>query len=186
MPNLGEFTEEIVLRTAKEQYEQGEARVALHVESVALLVVDMLDEFVKPQWSPYWVPDATRQASLIRRLQDDCRSMKVPVINIGYDTTLMGLDSPAPMRTVPIGAGEYEFIGQLFMQVSFYEEVASARGRSRGTQAHVQCIPRHIVGDHPSKSRCGHGHHRGDDDQLLLWGNGARSVLARVQHYLRL
>lgn len=128
MPDLGEFTEELVLQSAQEAYEQGEARVPLRIGSVALLVVDMLDEFVKPQWSPFWVPDATRQAPTIRRLQDACRAISVPVVNIGYETNLQGLDAPAPMRTVPIGAGAVPFLGRLFVKPAFYEEVAPQGG----------------------------------------------------------
>jgi len=128
MPNLGEFTKELVLQSAQDGYERGEARVPLQIGSVALLVVDMLDEFVKPQWSPLWVPDATRQAPTIRRLQDACRTMGVPVVNIGYETNLQGLDAPAPMRTVPIGAGVLPFLGKLFVKPAFYEEVAPQGG----------------------------------------------------------
>lgn len=128
MTKLGEFTKEYILQKAKEEYERGEARVPLHPEKTALLVVDMLDEFVKPNWCPYWVPDATRQAPTIRKLQDACRNMKVPVINIGYETSLMGLNFPGTLATVPIGAGAAEFIGQLFTEVKFYDEVVPQPG----------------------------------------------------------
>ncbi len=124
MTNLGEFTEELVLRQARDDYERGEAEVPLCVGSVALLVVDMLDEFVKPQWSPFWVPDATRQAPNIRTLQEACRGLHVPVINIGYATHLRGLDAPAPRQRMPLGRGALPFLSQLFIKPAFYEAVA--------------------------------------------------------------
>jgi nicotinamidase-related amidase len=128
MPDLGEFTEECVLRKAREGYPRGEARVSLRVGSVALLVIDRLGKFVQPRWSPFWVPEATRQAPLIRRLEDACRAMAVPVVHIGYQTTLRGLDTPAPMRAVPIGAGVAPFLDRLFVRPAFYEPVAPLEG----------------------------------------------------------
>ncbi len=128
MPELGEFTESLILQQAKIDYETGEANVPLRVGASALLIVDMLDEFVKPEWSPYWVPDATRQAPIIRALQDVCRELGVPVVNIGYETNLQGLDSPAPMRNVPIGTAMLPFLGQLFLEPAFFEQVAPQPG----------------------------------------------------------
>lgn len=37
-------------------------------EQCALLVIDMQDEFVKPGWTPFWVPEATKRAPRVRRL----------------------------------------------------------------------------------------------------------------------
>ena len=128
MPRLGEFTEEYVLQKAKADYDHGQAQVRLDPRKTALLVVDMLDEFVKPRWSPFWVPDATRQAPTIRKLQDACRQLKVPVINIGYETSLMGLNFPYPHIDVPIGSGASEFMGEIFTRVAFYHEVAPQPG----------------------------------------------------------
>jgi len=128
MPELGMFTEDWILEQAKRDYEAGEADVPLRVGSCALLVVDMLDEFVKPEWSPYWVPDATRQAAKIRALQDACRGLGVPVVNIGYETMLQGLDGPGPMHNVPIGGAILPFLGKLFLRPAFYEEVAPQPG----------------------------------------------------------
>lgn len=124
MPKLGEFTERDILEKARNDYDHGEARFPLYRDKAALLVVDMLDEFVKPQWTPYWVPEATRQAPRIRILQDACRRLKVPVINIGYETSLWGLNFPNALSHVPIGAGSSEFIGQIFTELRFYHEVA--------------------------------------------------------------
>ena len=128
MVKLGGFSEVEVLRRAKEAYDRGEAKVPLRPDKTALLVVDMLDEFVKPNWSPYWVPEATRQAPKIRFLQEVCRKLGVPVINIGYDTSMMGKNFPATLACVPIGSGLDEFAGELFTKAAFYPEVAPKPG----------------------------------------------------------
>jgi nicotinamidase-related amidase len=128
MTQLGEFSEEQVLSAGRAAYAGGEADAPLRVGSVALLVIDMLDEFAKPHWSPYWVPGATAQAPDIRRVQDVCRELGVPVINIGYETSLMGTNFPTWLRAVPIGQGLAEHVGKLFTKVSFYEPVAPQPG----------------------------------------------------------
>ena len=46
----------------------------------ALLVIDMQDEFVRPEWSPFWVPAATRMAPRLCGLIEHCRKVGVPVI----------------------------------------------------------------------------------------------------------
>jgi len=128
MTQLGEFSEQQVLSAARTAYDRGQADAPLCVGSVALLVVDMLDEFAKPHWSPYWIPNATAQAPDIRRVQDACRKLTVPVINIGYETSLMGTNFPPWLPAVPIGKGLSEYVGQLFTKVSFYEPVAPQPG----------------------------------------------------------
>ena len=67
---LGEFTEEFILEEAQRQYTEGEALIDVDPGRTALIVVDMMDEFVKPQWCPYWVPDATRQVPKILELRE--------------------------------------------------------------------------------------------------------------------
>ncbi len=128
MTQLGKFSEEQILSAARAGYDRGQASAPLHVGSVALLVVDMLDEFAKPHWSPYWIPDASAQAPVIRRVQDACRELKVPVINIGYETSLMGTNFPPGLAAVPIGQALGDYVGELFTKVSFYEPVAPQPG----------------------------------------------------------
>jgi nicotinamidase-related amidase len=128
IPQLGGFTEEMVLRKARRQYEEGRARIDIRPSGAALLVVDMLDEFVRPGWSPCWVPDATRQAPRIRGLQDACRRLAVPVIAIGYDPSIRGLGWPTSSGLLPNAQDDRDFAGQLFDRTRFYPEVAPVEG----------------------------------------------------------
>jgi isochorismate hydrolase len=75
-----EFSEERVLELAKKAYEEGDVAFDVIAEKCALLVIDMQDEFVKPHWSPYWVPEATRRVPQMKRLIEYCRSKNIPVI----------------------------------------------------------------------------------------------------------
>ena len=65
-PRMGEFTEEWVRQKAHRLYVEAEAQMDIEPGHTALLVIDMTDEFVKPHWSPYWVPAATRAVPRIR------------------------------------------------------------------------------------------------------------------------
>lgn len=65
------YTEEWVTARARGAYEHGRASFDVRPERTALLVIDMQDEFVRPGWSPYWVPAATRMAPRLRRLIED-------------------------------------------------------------------------------------------------------------------
>ncbi|MHA2315923.1 MAG: cysteine hydrolase, partial [Candidatus Hermodarchaeia archaeon] len=62
------YTEEQVLNLARRAYKEGNANFDVVPEKCALLVIDMQDEFVKPHWTPDWVPEATRQVPQIKRL----------------------------------------------------------------------------------------------------------------------
>ncbi|MFI7633045.1 cysteine hydrolase family protein [Nonomuraea sp. NPDC049400] len=95
------YTEEWVTSRARIAYEQGQASFTVRPERSALLVIDMQDEFVRPGWSPYWVPAATRMAPRLRRLVDHCRDAGVPVIWTIFDDTHLGLDRPHALRFLP-------------------------------------------------------------------------------------
>ena len=101
---LGEFTEEQVLSLTRGAYKQGVARFEVVPERCALLVIDMQDEFVKPHWTPDWVPDATRKVPKIRRLIEHCRGRDIPVIYTVYSGTHNYMDRP---RTGPCMPGRY-------------------------------------------------------------------------------
>ena len=81
---VGKFTEEQVLQLAKNAYQNGVSDFKIDPKKCALLVIDMQDEFVKPNWTPDWVPDATRKVSKIKRLIDHCRKNNIPVIYTIY------------------------------------------------------------------------------------------------------
>jgi nicotinamidase-related amidase len=117
---LGEFTEQDVLARAQKQYAEGRARIEIEPGATALIVVDMLDEFVKPGWCPFWVPDATRQVPRIERLLDAFREARLPVVHLGYETSLRGLNFPVTEWVVPISAGFEGLEHDLFQKVSFY------------------------------------------------------------------
>ena len=76
----GSFTENQVLSLARAAYERGDAGFEIVPEQCALLVIDMQDEFVRPHWTPDWVPEATRQVPRIKSLIEYCRRAQIPVI----------------------------------------------------------------------------------------------------------
>jgi nicotinamidase-related amidase len=69
----------------------------------------MQDEFVKPGWTPYWVPEATRRVSSIKSLMDFCRAKCIPVIYTAFGRTHRFLDRPKTGETMP---NRYQEIGQ--------------------------------------------------------------------------
>ncbi|WP_327328132.1 cysteine hydrolase [Streptomyces sp. NBC_01210] len=95
------YTEEWVTARARDAYEHGRASFKVRPECSALLVIDMQDEFIRPGWSPYWVPAATRMAPRLRRLVEACRAVSVPVIWTIFDDTHLGLDRPHALRYLP-------------------------------------------------------------------------------------
>jgi nicotinamidase-related amidase len=96
-----EYSEKYVLELVKKSYEEGEVKFDIKAEKCALLVIDMQDEFVKPYWSPYWVPEATRRVSQIKRLIEHCRNRKIPVIFTVYSKTHQYLDRPITLPQMP-------------------------------------------------------------------------------------
>ena len=99
--NIGKFTEQQVLDLAKKAYESGNAKFDIAPKKCALLVIDMQDEFVKPHWTPYWVPEATRQVPRIKSLVKHCREKKIPVIFTVYSKTHNYLDRPKTLPLMP-------------------------------------------------------------------------------------
>src|SRR5436190_7350997 len=84
-PRLGEFSEDWVRERGRRLYEEGEAKIDLDPAATALIVVDMIDEFVKPHWSPYWVPQATAAVPRLRRVIDAFHDAELPVIYLAYE-----------------------------------------------------------------------------------------------------
>jgi isochorismate hydrolase len=76
----GKFTEEEVYTLARRACAERSASFSISPDRCALLVIDMQDEFVKPHWNPFWVPEATRQVPNIKRLIEHCRTRAMPVI----------------------------------------------------------------------------------------------------------
>ncbi len=99
--NIGKFTEQQVLDLAEKAYESGNAKFDIAPKKCALLVIDMQGEFVKPHWTPYWVPEATRQVPRIKSLVEHCREKKIPVIFTVYSKTHNYLDRPKTLPLMP-------------------------------------------------------------------------------------
>ncbi len=98
---IGEFSEEEVLKLAQKAYGEGEAGFEIRPDKCALLVIDMQDEFVKPHWSPDWVPEATRMVPRVKKLIDHCRGKNIPVIYTVYCDTHNRLDRPKTGKFMP-------------------------------------------------------------------------------------
>jgi nicotinamidase-related amidase len=113
----GQFSERDVLGLARKAYDEGDAAFDIDPGTCALLVIDMQDEFVKPHWSPDWVPEATKQVPRIRRLIGHCRDNGIPVIYTVYSDTHRFLDRPATGRFMP---GRYSELDIDFS--AFYRE----------------------------------------------------------------
>jgi nicotinamidase-related amidase len=95
------FTEQEVLALAKRAYEKGRATFEVSPATCALLVIDMQDEFVKPGWTPFWVPEATRAVPRIKRLIQECRQKDIPVIFTAVARTHQKLDRPRSAALMP-------------------------------------------------------------------------------------
>jgi nicotinamidase-related amidase len=94
------FSEQEVLRLAEAAYSENPS-FAVDPKRAVLLVIDMQDEFVKPHWTPFWVPDATKIAKRVRRLLNFCRSKRIPVIFTAFARTHSYLDRPKTGAFMP-------------------------------------------------------------------------------------
>jgi nicotinamidase-related amidase len=95
-----EYTEHEVSSLANKAYSSNPS-FRVKRERCALLVIDMQDEFVKPGWTPFWVPEATKRVPQIKRLLESCRKSKVPVIFTAFAKTNNYLDRPASGDSMP-------------------------------------------------------------------------------------
>ncbi|UCE68009.1 MAG: cysteine hydrolase [Candidatus Zixiibacteriota bacterium] len=122
---IGEFSKQEVLGISRKAYEQGDAKFEIIAGKCALLVIDMQDEFVKPHWSPDWVPEATRQVPRIKNLIEHCRSKNIPVIYTIYSNTNNYLDRPISGKFMP---GRYYDLdidfSQFFVNSRIWHEIA--------------------------------------------------------------
>src|SRR5919201_259470 len=124
-PRLGDFSEAWVRERARRLYEEGEAMIDLDPKATALLVVDMIDEFVKPHWSPYWVPQATAAVPRIRRVIDAFHDAGLPVIYLAYEIGQKGLNTPVTDKLVPTTMDCAPWAKEdVWQRVVFYEDIA--------------------------------------------------------------
>jgi nicotinamidase-related amidase len=94
----------------------------------ALLIVDMIDEFVRPHWTPYWIPDATAQSPRIAAVADAFRAAGAPVIYLAYEVGLRGLNFPLTETRVPIGSGVKDYAGEILEKVAIWHELRPKDG----------------------------------------------------------
>jgi nicotinamidase-related amidase len=95
------YTEEIVLKAADEAYKMGDVKFDIKPDNCSLIVIDMQDEFVKPEWTSSWIPEATRQVPKIKRLIDHCRKKNIPVIYTAFKNTHAFKDRPKTGELMP-------------------------------------------------------------------------------------
>jgi nicotinamidase-related amidase len=95
------YSEKEVLELARRAYKSGEATIEIVTDACALLVIDMQDEFVKPHWTPYWVPEATRRIPTIRFLVETCRTLRIPVIFTAFAASHHNFDRPLTGARMP-------------------------------------------------------------------------------------
>lgn len=94
------FSEEQVLELARLAYES-DASFQIAPEKSALLVIDMQDEFVRPGWTPYWVPAATRMIAGVKQLIEHSRRQEIPVIFTAFADSHHGTDRPGSGALMP-------------------------------------------------------------------------------------
>ncbi len=121
---LGEFDRDFIARTAREAYDHGEAPFDFGKAKTALIVVDMLEEFVRPDWTPYWIPAAYAAVPKMKKLIAACRKQGVPVVYTAYHFREDGMDMPKGAKYIPIYQEDIEFAGQIFTKPSVYSEIA--------------------------------------------------------------
>ena len=88
------YTEEVIMKNALNAFNDGKAQFPIDPQKCALLVIDMQDEFVKPEWTSSWIPEATRQVSKIKKVISFCREKKIPVIYTVFSNTHGFMDRP--------------------------------------------------------------------------------------------
>lgn len=101
------YSEAELLATARQAYATGRASFPIDPARSALLVIDMQNEFVRPGWSPYWVPAATALAPRLARLIELCRGLQVPVIYTVFADTHQRLDRPRALPHLPNAAPDW-------------------------------------------------------------------------------
>lgn len=122
---IGEFTEKDVLALARRAYNEGSADFEIDPQKCALLVIDMQDEFVKPHWSPDWVPEATRQVPRVKKVIEHCRKKDIPVIYTVYSKTHQYLDRPLTGKVMPGRYSELEIdFSQFYIDGNVWHELS--------------------------------------------------------------
>jgi nicotinamidase-related amidase len=123
-----DYSEELLLQAAKDAYSNGDVQFEIVPEKCALLVIDMQDEFVKPNWASSWIPEAINQVPKIRTLIDFCRSKKIPVMYTAFKDTHNFMDRPKTGKLMP---NRYPNLGtdpEWFKNVQIWYEISPLPG----------------------------------------------------------
>ena len=106
------YTEDLVKDIAKDAYETGDVKFLINSFDCVLLVIDMQEEFVKPEWTPYWIPEATKQILKIKKIIDKCRKNSIPIIYTATNDNQQCYDRPSIKDIMP----------NKYIQLSFSED----------------------------------------------------------------
>lgn len=105
LPPMGSYDEEWLRVEASRQYAGSPPWPALKHGRKAMLIVDMIDAFVKPGWSPLWCPAATEQVPRIETMLSAFRRAKAPVIFTTYGHKgRVRTERPASFQYVPMSS----------------------------------------------------------------------------------
>ena len=122
------FTREMVINLAKDAYLYGTADFDVDPSDCVLLVIDLQNEFVKPEWSPYWVPEASNLIPKINKLIDLVREFSMPIIFTLFSDTHHYFDRPFSgkymsnrFNNLKIDQSEYFYKSQLYNELHFQD-----------------------------------------------------------------
>ncbi len=122
------YDEERVLELARAGYESGVASFPISASACALLVIDMQEEFVRPGWTPYWVPEATRLVPRLREVIALARQEEIPIVYTAFAATHRGLDRPSTGPLMPNRFPEVEHDQEWFRDGRIWHELAPDAG----------------------------------------------------------
>jgi nicotinamidase-related amidase len=95
------YTESVILEHANEAFKNGNASFTTSPEKSVLLVIDMQNEFVLPEWTSSWIPEATRQVEKIKEVIHKCREKNIPIIYTVFSKTYNYYDRPLTGEYMP-------------------------------------------------------------------------------------
>jgi nicotinamidase-related amidase len=125
---IGEISEKQIYNLAEKTYKEGEVKFDFFPNKCVLLVIDMQDEFVKPHWTPYWVPEATKQTPLIKELIKKCRLKKIPIIYTVYSKTHNYFDRPKTLPLMPCRFPDVDIDqSSFFIEGKIWHEIAPSK-----------------------------------------------------------
>lgn len=106
---------------------EGAPSFVADLRRAALLVIDMQAEFMEPDWTAFWVPDATRMVPRLATVLAAARRAGIPVIYTAFSATHLRLDRPRSGSSMP---NRYpgEPSDGLFLESRFAPEVAPMPG----------------------------------------------------------